>query len=112
MRLALEPGFAAGIEALHFGAQGVMAGAYDIVIAGGVEVMTRTPMGASVVRDLGFPFGPRVMQRYAERGLVDKPSAGGWLPDDRARHMPGYALFPRSKTGKHSSGGVIRYTTG
>jgi acetyl-CoA acyltransferase len=45
-----------------------MAGAYDIVIAGGVEVMTRTPMGASVVRDLGFPFGPRVMQRYAERG--------------------------------------------
>ena len=55
-------------QALHFGAQGVMAGAYDIVIAGGVEVMTRTPMGASVVRDLGFPFGPRVMQRYAERG--------------------------------------------
>ena len=55
-------------QALHFGAQGVMAGAYDIVIASGVEVMTRTPMGASVVRDLGFPFGPRVMQRYAERG--------------------------------------------
>jgi acetyl-CoA acyltransferase len=55
-------------QALHFGAQGVMAGAYDIVIAGGVEVMTRTPMGASVVRDLGFPFGPRVMQRYADRG--------------------------------------------
>jgi len=55
-------------QALHFGAQGVMAGAYDIVIAAGVEVMTRTPMGASVVRDLGFPFGPRVMQRYAERG--------------------------------------------
>jgi acetyl-CoA acyltransferase len=55
-------------QALHFGAQGVMAGAYDIVIAAGVEVMTRTPMGASIVRDLGFPFGPRVMQRYAERG--------------------------------------------
>jgi acetyl-CoA acyltransferase len=55
-------------QALHFGAQGVIAGAYDIVIAAGVEVMTRTPMGASVVRDLGFPFGPRVMQRYAERG--------------------------------------------
>ncbi len=55
-------------QAMHFGAQGVMAGAYDIVIAAGVEVMTRTPMGASVVRDLGFPFGPRVMQRYAERG--------------------------------------------
>jgi len=30
--------------------------------------MTRTPMGSSVVRDLGYPFGPRMMQRYAERG--------------------------------------------
>jgi acetyl-CoA acyltransferase len=55
-------------QACHFGAQGVMAGAYDVVIAGGVEVMTRTPMGSSVVRELGFPFGPKVMGRYAERG--------------------------------------------
>ena len=55
-------------QALHFGAQGVIAGAYDVVIGGGVEVMTRTPMGSSVVRDLGYPFGPRMMSRYAERG--------------------------------------------
>lgn len=55
-------------QAQHFGAQGVIAGAYDVVIAGGVEVMSRTPMGASVVRDLGYPFGPRMMARYAERG--------------------------------------------
>jgi acetyl-CoA acyltransferase len=55
-------------QAIHFAAQGVMAGAYDIVVAAGVEGMTRTPMGSSVVRDLGYPFGPRMMQRYAERG--------------------------------------------
>ena len=55
-------------QALHFGAQGVIAGAYDIVIGGGVEVMSRTPMGSSVVRELGYPFGPRMMARYAERG--------------------------------------------
>ena len=55
-------------QALHVGAQGVIAGAYDVVIGGGVEVMTRTPMGSSVVRDLGYPFGPRMMNRYAERG--------------------------------------------
>ncbi len=55
-------------QAVHFGAQGVMAGAYDVVIGAGVEVMTRTPMGSSVVRELGYPFGPRMMQRYAERG--------------------------------------------
>ncbi len=55
-------------QALHFAAQGVMAGAYDVVVAAGVEGMTRTPMGSSVVRELGFPFGPRMMSRYAERG--------------------------------------------
>jgi len=55
-------------QALHFAAQGVIAGAYDVVIAGGIEHMTHTPMGSSVVRDLGFPFGPQMMARYAERG--------------------------------------------
>src|ERR671924_1094039 len=45
-------------QAAHFAAQGVMAGAYDVVIAAGVEVMTRVPMGASVVEGkYGFPFG-------------------------------------------------------
>jgi acetyl-CoA acyltransferase len=66
-------------QALHFGAQGVMAGAYDVVIGGGVEVMTRTPMGASVVRDLGFPFGPRMMHRYAERGGLVSQGEGAEL---------------------------------
>ena len=56
-------------QAVHFAAQGVMAGAYDIAIAAGIEGMTRTPMGSSVVRDLGYPFGPRMMQRYTETGL-------------------------------------------
>jgi acetyl-CoA acyltransferase len=55
-------------QALHFAAQGVMAGAYDVVVASGVEGMTRTPMGSSVVKDLGYPFGPRVMARYAPTG--------------------------------------------
>jgi acetyl-CoA acyltransferase len=53
-------------QAIHFAAQGVMAGAYDIAIAAGVESMTHTPMGSSVVRDFGFPFGPRMMQRYRD----------------------------------------------
>jgi acetyl-CoA acyltransferase len=70
-------------QALHFGAQGIMAGAYDVVIAGGVEVMTRTPMGASVVRDLGFPFGPRVMNRYAEAGgLVSQGEGAELIAED------------------------------
>ncbi len=55
-------------QALHFAAQGVMAGAYDVVVAAGVESMTRTPMGSTVVPELGYPFGPRVRDRYAEKG--------------------------------------------
>jgi len=56
-------------QSAHFGAQGVIAGAYDIVIAAGVEVMSKTPMGASVTPG-SFPMGPKVMERYAPRGGV------------------------------------------
>jgi acetyl-CoA acyltransferase len=52
-------------QAAHFAAQGVMAGAYDVVIAAGVESMTRVPMGASVADGkYGFPFGPMMTTRY------------------------------------------------
>src|SRR5665213_2560834 len=52
-------------QAAHFAAQGVIAGAYDIVIAAGVENMTRVPMGASVADGkYGFPFGPMMTGRY------------------------------------------------
>jgi acetyl-CoA acetyltransferase family protein len=59
-------------QAAHFAAQGVIAGAYDVVVAGGVEVMSRVPMGASIAdRQFGFPFGPEVRRRYEpEGGLV------------------------------------------
>jgi acetyl-CoA acyltransferase len=53
-------------QAIHFAAQGVIAGAYDIAVAAGVESMTHMPMGSSVVRELGFPFGPRMMKRYSD----------------------------------------------
>ncbi|MGQ0825679.1 MAG: thiolase family protein [Actinomycetota bacterium] len=52
-------------QAAHFAAQGVIAGAYDIVIAAGVENMTRVPMGASVAEGkYGLPFGPMMTSRY------------------------------------------------
>jgi acetyl-CoA acyltransferase len=55
-------------QAAHFAAQGVIAGAYDIAIACGVEHMTRVPMGSSAQHE-GFPFSDRLMSRY-EGGLV------------------------------------------
>jgi acetyl-CoA acyltransferase len=56
-------------QSMHFAAQGVMAGAYDVVIAAGVEVMSRTPMGSSIVKDMGFPFPKEMFDRYSEHGL-------------------------------------------
>ncbi len=62
-----------GQQAAHFAAQGVMSGAYDVVVAGGVEVMTRVPMGSSMAEGkYGYPFGPRVGARYS--------GAGGLVP--------------------------------
>ena len=54
-------------QAAHFAAQGVMAGAYDIVIAAGAESMTRVPMGASLASG-GVPFTEGLGRRYAEAG--------------------------------------------
>ncbi len=54
-------------QAAHFAAQGVIAGAYDIVIAGGVESMSRVPLGSSTHG--GTPMSPALRARYPE-GLV------------------------------------------
>lgn len=55
-------------QAVHFAAQGIMAGAYDIVIACGVESMSRVPMGKSAVG--GDAFSP-LRRRYPD-GLVNQ----------------------------------------
>ncbi|GAB3603565.1 thiolase family protein [Microbacterium aureliae] len=55
-------------QAAHFAAQGVMAGAYDIVIAGGVESMSRVPLGSS--RQGGTP-ADGIRRRYPH-GLVNQ----------------------------------------
>ncbi len=69
-------------QAMHFAAQGVIAGAYDIAIAGGVECMTRVPMGASISSGVGFPFGPKVMARYAPvGGLVGQGISAEMIAD-------------------------------
>ncbi|HUF99863.1 MAG TPA: thiolase family protein [Ilumatobacter sp.] len=69
-----------GQQAIHFAAQGVIAGTYDAVIAGGVEAMTRVPMGSSMADGrFGYPFGPRIASRYA--------SAGGLVPQGVAAEL-------------------------
>ena len=51
-------------QAAHFAAQGVIAGAYDIVIAAGVESMSRVPLGSSRTRRLAArAASPRAIPR-------------------------------------------------
>ena len=70
-------------QAAHFAAQGVIAGAYDVVVAAGVEVMSRVPMGSSMAEGkFGFPFGPAVAARYeSEGGLVGQGISAELIAD-------------------------------
>jgi len=56
-------------QAAHFAAQAIMAGVQDVVVAAGVENMTRVPMGITAQQGPGLPFGARMLERYAQ-GLV------------------------------------------
>jgi acetyl-CoA acyltransferase len=64
-------------QAAHFAAQGVMAGAYDIVIAAGVESMTRVPMWSNVP-EVAAAYGPRFRERYdlSADALIDQGISG------------------------------------
>jgi acetyl-CoA acyltransferase len=67
-------------QSAHFAAQAVIAGAHDIVIAAGVEVMSLVAMGASMMApNTGQPFGPKVMERYA--------GVGGLVPQGISAEM-------------------------
>jgi len=52
-------------QSVHFAAAGVVAGHYDVVVAGGVESMSRTPMGASLANG-GHPYPEAFRSRYTE----------------------------------------------
>lgn len=60
-------------QALHFAAQAVMSGTQDVVIATGVESMTRVPMGSptrlAVDAGLGGPWSQRIQDRYGVTGF-------------------------------------------
>ncbi len=62
-------------QALHFAAATVASGQCDLVIAGGVESMTRVPLGSSAPTDAGWPFGTRVRERFdgTEGFAADSP---------------------------------------
>ncbi|MFB7876983.1 thiolase family protein [Nocardia sp. NPDC056064] len=68
-------------QAIHFAAQGVIAGAYDIVVAAGVESMGRVPMGANVIgaADIsGVGFAERYPEDLVPQGISAELIAARW----------------------------------
>ncbi len=67
-------------QAVHFAAAAVMSGQMDVVIAGGVESMSRVPMFSNMAGGDG-PFGPRMMSRYPDlvnQGISAEMIADRW----------------------------------
>jgi acetyl-CoA acyltransferase len=60
-------------QAIEFAAMGVMSGQYDLVVAGGVESMSRVPLGAT--RAVGEPYGPGMKTRYSVEAFDQGPGA-------------------------------------
>jgi acetyl-CoA acyltransferase len=52
-------------QAVHFAAAAVMSGQHDLIVAGGVESMSRVPMGWARLNGPGEPYGPMAIERYA-----------------------------------------------
>lgn len=71
-------------QALHFAAQGVMAGVYDMVVAAGVESMTRVPMGSTIENELAqTPWSESIVERYAPAGGLVNQGVGAEMIADR-----------------------------
>ncbi|MFV0457379.1 MAG: acetyl-CoA C-acyltransferase [Actinomycetales bacterium] len=60
-------------QAIEFAVMGVMSGRYDLAIAGGVETMSRVPLGAT--RAVGQPYGPLMLGRYGVEAFDQGPGA-------------------------------------
>ncbi len=69
-------------QAAHFAAAGVIAGQYDVVVAGGVESMSRVPMLCTVSQGPGEPFSPAISERlgtgFPNQGVSAEIIARKW----------------------------------
>lgn len=96
-------------QAVHFAAQSIMAGCQDVVVAGGVESMSRVPMGSA--RGSADPFGPTLRQLYApgltSQGVAAELVASRWgISRDE---MDAYAAESHSRaTAARASGHFAR----
>jgi acetyl-CoA acyltransferase len=103
-------------QAVAFAAAAVLAGHADVVVAGGVESMTRVPMGSSVGSGAGLPYGPVVRERYAahvdrEAPVLFNQGLAAELVAERygigREAMDAFALASHEKAAAASDGGLF-----
>ncbi len=108
-------------QALDFAAQAVMSGQQEVVVAGGVEVMSRVPLGSA--RATGMPYGPKVLERYHDfsfnQGISAEKIAEKWgfsraaldeysaQSHDRAAAAQDAGAFEAQITGVRTESGVV-----
>ena len=101
-------------QALHFAAQAVMSGTQDVVIAGGVESMTRVPMGSNFAlhRKEGIgtgPFSARIQQRFGVKDFSQ--FTGAQMMADKygfkREELDGFALRSHQLAAKATEAGAF-----
>ncbi|MDV3132823.1 thiolase family protein [Mycobacterium sp. 29Ha] len=94
-------------QSIHFAAAGVVAGHYDVVVAGGVESMSRTPMGASLANG-GHPYPEAFRNRYSQtpnQGIGAEMIAEQWGFDRTA--VDQYSLDSHEKAAAAQDAGAF-----
>ncbi|QZA08862.1 acetyl-CoA C-acyltransferase [Mycolicibacter heraklionensis] len=95
-------------QSVHFAAAGVIAGHYDVVVAGGVESMSRTPMGSSLANG-GRPYGESFKARYSQtpnQGIGAEMMATKWGLSRTA--LDEFALASHEKAGAAQDSGAFK----
>jgi acetyl-CoA acyltransferase len=118
--VTIERKCGSGQQAVEFAAQGIVAGVYDIVIAAGIESMSRVPMGSA--RMGADPFGPGVTARFPDlvpQGVSAELVAEKWglsrvqldeyaaRSHERAAQAAGAGAFDREIVGVTTADGVL-----
>ncbi|MDT5012351.1 MAG: acetyl-CoA acyltransferase [Mycobacterium sp.] len=94
-------------QSIHFAAAGVVAGHYDVVVAGGVESMSRTPMGSTLANG-GHPYPESFRQRYNQtpnQGIGAEMIAEQWGFDRKA--VDEYSLGSHEKAAAAQDAGAF-----
>jgi len=94
-------------QAVHFAAAGLISGQYDVVVAGGVESMSRVPMFSAVAS--GNPLGQRYTQRYGtefpNQGIGAEMIAGKWGLS--RRQLDEFALLSHQRAAAAADDGLF-----